>query len=94
MALHGPAGPFDNSLPNLRWGTAAENAWDRDIRDGNGERSPRGENHGNAKLTAEDVRQIRLRHQEGEQQKNLAAEFGISRSAVCSIIKGRLWKHI
>lgn len=33
MALHGPLGPLNNHLPNLRWGTASENMLDRQ-RDG------------------------------------------------------------
>jgi hypothetical protein len=54
---------------------------------------PRGERHGSAKLTADDVRAIRAASPR-EKQRDLAARFGVAQRAVWSILKGRTWKHV
>lgn len=59
------------------------------------ERLARGEQHGNAKVTAEMVRQIRARYSEMPgQTRVLAAEFGISRNQLRAIAKGQSWAHL
>lgn len=40
----------------------------------------RGESHGNAKLTNDDVRRIRLMREEGSKLREIAEAFGISQS--------------
>ncbi|MFD3532050.1 HNH endonuclease [Streptomyces sp. NPDC058664] len=50
-----------------------------------------GTRNGNAKLTTDQVVRLRQRHQAGEQQKALAAVYGISRSQVNRIISGKRW---
>jgi HNH endonuclease len=53
----------------------------------------RGESHRSAKLTAENVREIRARHSVGESCVQIARDFGVSRSAVSLIVRGKNWKH-
>lgn len=54
----------------------------------------RGELNGNAKVTAEQVIQIRERVAAGELQKAVAAEFGLSGATVHAIVSGRAWAEI
>jgi hypothetical protein len=53
---------------------------------------PAGEDHCRAKLTWEQVHDIRRRHLAGEVQKDLADEFGVGRSAIKAIIRNRTWR--
>ena len=50
-------------------------------------------NHG-AKLTEDDVRQIKRRLSEGERGRHLAAEFGVAESVVSVIKHGKSWSHV
>lgn len=50
-----------------------------------------GERNGSAKLTVEQVSEIRRRASAGEVQRLIAADFGISQSHVSAIKRGRLW---
>ena len=55
-------------------------------------RWPHGENHPRAKLSAAQVRQIR--EQKGKVlQKDLAAEYGITKTTVSNIMLGKRWKE-
>ena len=54
-------------------------------------RRAHGERNGHAKLTREQVLQIR---QEAASQQVIADKYGISRSLVSMIRSGRIWKHI
>ena len=56
--------------------------------------SPVGEMQGNARLTEDDVREIRRRAADGELQRVLAAEFGVSRWTITDAISGRNWGHL
>jgi len=58
------------------------------------EHAARGESHYLAKLTADQVRQIRQLRRQGMAYQRIADMFGVSFSAVYRIIKGRSWKHI
>lgn len=57
-------------------------------------RVSRGEGHPLAKLSASIVREVRARYLAGESQVALAAELGLTRSALQSAISGRTWKHV
>ena len=87
-ALHACDNPGCVRPDHLRWGTRSENMADA-VRRGrrrriNGELAPR------AKLTWSQVAEIRRRSR--ELRVDLAAEFGVSASAIVSIINGRSWK--
>jgi len=57
------------------------------------ERTPRGERHGMAKLTAAQVRKIRELHTEQRMSGvELAREFGVTPSCVCGILRWRSWR--
>jgi hypothetical protein len=78
---------------HLRWATASDNSADR-IMD---ETVPCtvGESNGNAKLTADQVMEIRNRWAAGGvTQRALAAEFGVTPVNVHGIVHGRLWRHL
>lgn len=74
---------------HLDWKTRLENRADMEMHG----TVPRGERHGNAKLTDLEVHEIRslagaLSHRE------IAGLFGVSQTTVSSIIARRLWKHL
>lgn len=89
IALHGPAGKLINSLDNLRYGTWSENQVDR-FRDGT---DAAGEKQWAAKLTAQQVADIRERYARGERQRVLAREYGIAQAHVSRIVNYRKWAH-
>lgn len=60
---------------NVRWATVYE----------------QNDNRRTAKLNIEKAEQIRRRYADGEEQKTLAAEFGVSKQLVCNIVAGRYW---
>lgn len=57
-------------------------------------RRAHGENHGQAKMTADGVRRLRTRRLDGATFSQLSDEFGISVSAVHAILSGRTWNHV
>jgi DNA-binding XRE family transcriptional regulator len=72
-------------------GTVADNNRDRDERG----RTSRGESHGTAKLTDEEVIQIRDRYASGGvSQQDLANEFGLSQVSISDIVRHVNWRHL
>ena len=55
---------------------------------------PTGEMVHNAKLTSEQVIDIRRRHTLGESWKALASEYGIKKPTVYAVIGRRNWRHL
>lgn len=53
-----------------------------------------GENHPNARLTVEIVRDIRRRVAAGETHRAVADSLGIERSGVSMIVSGKRWGHV
>ena len=58
------------------------------------EKVRRGSGHGRAKLTENDVQQIKQLLAKGCQLTTIAAQFGVSISAISLIKHGRKWKHV
>lgn len=88
-ALHSCDTPLCCNPAHLRVGTHLDNM--RDMRDRG--RSPRGEEHHNSKLTAEQVKEIRALYATGDYStRALAKRFGIARSATHRIVKGEMWR--
>lgn len=81
----------DNRLENLCWGTQEENR--QDTRDHGTYK--KGENHHRAKLTNEQVKEIRRRYDAGGvSQKELADEFGAGQGTVHNIVRRKGWPGI
>jgi len=55
---------------------------------------PQGERHGQAKLTAMDIVEIRRLAAAGLQRAHIAERYGIRRSTVGNIVRRESWKHI
>ena len=75
---------------NLAWGTAKQNAADRD-RHGT---TARGSRNGYARLTEDAVVSIRVALSTGTPQRQIASRFGVTQSAISNINRGRTWKHV
>jgi hypothetical protein len=92
--------------PNhLFLGTRSENAKDmankgRGKTPGSGwvflkhEQRVRGEKHGRAKITEDDVRAIRLKHASGQSLSAIARESGYSHQRIKAIVTKSVWKHV
>ncbi len=80
---------LNNHYTNLAWGSAKEN-FDDSKRLG---RVAEGTKHGHAKLTLEQVKEIKCRvGLIRGQDKHIAEEFGVSRSLVSLIKTGKVWR--
>jgi hypothetical protein len=79
----------DNRLENLEIITPSENV--RHAYATGLARPVRGERHGIAKLTAEAVRAIRA---DGRHQKDIAAHYGVTQSAISLVKRGKNWGHV
>ena len=76
---------------HLELGTTQQNTQDRVDRG----RSAIGSRNGKAKLTAEDVLEIRELYTTGNYtHKQLAEQFNIGRNGIWSILNRRTWRHI
>lgn len=53
---------------------------------------PTGANHVNAKLTAEQAKEIRNRYRDGERQIPLAKEYGVSQRAISKMVRMETYK--
>lgn len=92
-ALHRPIICHNRACVNwlhLYWGTPTDNVRDM-LADGT---MPIGERCYSAKLTADNVRTIRIRLAAGEAPKDIGTDFGISRNYVSSIRGGFKWRHV
>jgi hypothetical protein len=78
--------------PHLFLGTKSENF--DDMRRKGRERKAKGEGNGQAKLTAENVRDARRSYTSGETQASIAVRLGVSQTAISSIVRGRTWKRV
>ena len=90
-ARHLDGNRLNNRVENLAWGTHRENMDDMDR---HGTRQ-RGSSHPGAKLTASDVRVMRLmRDAAGFSYKTLANCFGVTTMAAYLAIKGLTWADL
>jgi hypothetical protein len=84
--------PADNRPCNLAWGTYSDNLNDA-VR--NGRLHPKGESHYRAKLTEDDVREIRRLYATGNfSYQELALKFGVVKTTIIDIVRRKTWKHI
>lgn len=75
---------------HLRWATPIGNAKDKSLHgtDTVGERNPQ------AKLTEDDVIQIRSMGRAGMSAPEIAAMFPVSRRAIGFVLRGETWRHV
>lgn len=101
-AAHNDGNSLNNRADNLRWVLGSENEFDK-RRHGTArigekhwsksmpERRAKGEKHGLAKLTEQQVRDIRA---DTRFQREIAAEYGVSQKAVWGIKTRNTWGHV
>jgi predicted XRE-type DNA-binding protein len=75
---------------HLFLGTHADNARDRETK----RRGQYGEEHPNAKLTDDEVRDIHRKAASGLRQSEIAEKYGLTQAAVSAIVTGKLWAHL
>lgn len=83
---------IDNRDHNLEWVTYSQNT--RHSYDVLGNKAAHGEAHSQVKLTEAEVREIRRRQSEGELQRVIAADHGITPSNVSQIANGKRWSWL
>lgn len=87
---HADGNPANNDPGNLRWVSPNENADDR-ARHGT---TARGERHGRARFTRDDVLSIRDRCGSGESYASVARDLATHRTVVRDIALRRRWGHV
>lgn len=80
----------NNHVLNLAWGTRAENANDKMLHG----TTTKGEKSNTAKLTADDVIEIRKRFANGETQTAIAKDFSVTQSSISLIVLRQSWRHL
>lgn len=75
---------------HLSEGTHAENIAQRDRRG----RTQKGERHYRARLTADQVYDVKLRLAAGETGTRIAADLGVGSRCISHIATGKNWKHV
>jgi len=89
----------DNRVANLEWVTRSENTKHAFK---TGLKTHKGEKNTSAKLTEEQVIEIRKnykygrrsKHEGGETKQQIADRYGVTFSAIKNIIQGNTWKHL
>lgn len=82
----------DNRVSNLEWTSYSEN---RKHAVENGRmRYALGEKSGSSKLSESQIKEIRLKHKNGETGKNIAMYFNVTPSTIYSILNNITWKHV
>jgi hypothetical protein len=89
-ALHDDDVKSNNTPSNLSWGTNKKNGEDR-VRNGI---SVRGTRVNTARLTEDQVLEIRVLASEGATNLSLARRFGVPDGQISKIVRGIDWKHI
>lgn len=92
--LHHCDNPSCVNPAHLFLGTIADNAHDRDNKGRGVHPDQAGAKHSQAKLTEEQVREIRARRSDGERTTVLAKEFGVLRQTISSIACRNIWAKL
>lgn len=92
---HNDGNKQNNDLSNLRWGTHSENIMDAVKHGTCSGLKAKGECHGKAKLTEDNVRIIIYMYRTGLfLQKEIADIYNISNQSVSGIITKTTWRHL
>lgn len=87
---HNDGNSHNNSLSNLRWDTSQGNQADR-IAHGT---YCGGAKHYKAKLSEEQVKEIRILHSSGIAYRQLAKQFNVNKNTISSACLYKTWKYI
>ncbi len=87
---HLDGNPSNNSINNLAWGNAVQNAHDR-WRHGT---YSIGAKNGNARLTENMVQDARTRWRQGESKASIASSLGVSTQNIHFVVTGHSWTHL
>lgn len=83
----------DNRVENLEWCTALENA--RHASSSGLRRDPAGEDHGNSKLSKEQVAEaVEMRRLTGVSDELIANRLGVNRTTINRVMIGRSWGSV
>jgi len=80
----------NNRLENLKWGTIEEN-WEDKRRHGT---APVGERNGQAVLTEDAVRKMRIMHKQGHSRSHIARIFKVGGNTAARALSGETWKGV
>lgn len=83
----------NNHITNLRWGSRSENQMDRRRHGTTSSGGPKGARHPMAKLTEQDVLQIRQMFLGKMTQKEIATRFGVEQTNISQIALRKIWRH-
>lgn len=89
-ACHNNGKATDNHLTNLRWDDHQSNM--DDCRAHN--TVPEGERNAHAKLTNEQVIEIRRLHAQGMLHRDIGKIYSMSRTNITNIVNGKIWRHL
>lgn len=89
-ACHNNGDAADNRIENLRWDTRQNNIRDKVIHG----TQAKGERVAGAKLTAAEVRFIRMSLRDGVQKRFLASTFGVTPETIGQIDRKETWRHV
>lgn len=87
LALHNNDNPADDRLENLRYGTNQDNMTDKVLHG----HSLKGHRHPKARLTEEEVRDVRKMLSCGLHPKDIAKQYGVSPETILGIKHRRNW---
>lgn len=95
VVMHRCDVPYCVNPDHLAVGTQAENIADMFAKGRNRTRALKGEHNPSAILTEEKVQRIRRLYATGRYtQHELAGEIGITRAAVCDVVRRKSWRHV
>jgi hypothetical protein len=84
-----------NHVKNLEWVTCAENNRHTAVSGSYANRyHVRGEDSGKAKLTEDDVRQMRALSAAGHTHRMLSTAFGVSYTTAARVARRETWEHV
>lgn len=86
-AAHEDGDRSNNRADNLAWKTRKSNLEDKRLHGTH----QAGEKNGNAKITAQDVADIRARRETGETLRSLGSAYGLSNVQILRITRGDRW---
>lgn len=90
FVLHKDDDPSNNRKSNLMWGTPQDNSADM-VEKG---RSSFGSRNPSAKLSEDDVRNIRRLFAQGFSGKEIAKLYSMNPATISEIRRDKLWKHV